>query len=404
MSTNDSEVDVLFATKRKRQQAEEAQKEAQRAEEERIQELERQKKQMLEDIQRLEAEKAQQAAEAEQAAIAARAAQAEREAQAARAAQEAEAARAARAAEAARLAQEAQAAKAAMKAQKAAEAEQRAAAKAMAKASAPAQPGGIKKYLPFIIAGAVAVIAIVVVIIVIATSGSKSSDKKTADNETSDKGKKSSGIENMSDPPEDEDYEEQGDETQEYDEDYGQTIDSVIADAEWTYVVDETSGRGFQYPACFDMFPDSGDGYYQFNYNGNSSQGIGMALVLNYLGEEELKKFIGSSQDDRNHYGNYLVNTAMQNSGVASGEYTIDSFTDRFGQETYYAYTAFDTASSNGNMYAAFVTWQDGCIIQFFFVVSKEADGHPRFADFGNLTNVYVTMLEGIVDPSAAKG
>lgn len=402
MSTNDSEVDVLFATKRKRQQAEEAQKEAQKAEEERIQELERQKKQMLEDIQRLEAEKAQQAAEAEQAAIAARAAQAEREAQAARAAQEAEAARAARAAEAARLAQEAQAAKAAMKAQKAAEAEQRAAAKAMAKASAPAQPGGIKKYLPFIIAGGVAVIAIIVVVIVIATSGSKSSEKKTADNDTGSKSK--SNIENMSDPPEDEEYGGEGEEIQEYDEDYGQTIDSVIADAEWVYVVDETSGRGFQYPACFDMYPDSGDGYYQFNYNGSSSQGIGMALVLNYLGEEELKKFIGSTQDDRNHYGNYLVNTAMQNSGVASGEYTIDSFTDRFGQETYYAYTAFDTASSNGNMYAAFVTWQDGCIIQVFFVVSKEADGHPRFADFGNLTNVYVTMLEGIVDTSTAKG
>ncbi len=53
MSTNDSEVDVLFATKRKRQQAEEAQREAQKAEEEKILELERQKKKMLEDIQRL---------------------------------------------------------------------------------------------------------------------------------------------------------------------------------------------------------------------------------------------------------------------------------------------------------------------------------------------------------------
>ena len=47
MSTNDNEVDVLFATKRKRQQAEEAQREAQKAEEEkkkaeaRIRELEK---------------------------------------------------------------------------------------------------------------------------------------------------------------------------------------------------------------------------------------------------------------------------------------------------------------------------------------------------------------------------
>ena len=402
MSTNDSEVDVLFATKRKRQQAEEAQKEAQKAEEERIQELERQKKQMLEDIQRLEAEKAQQAAEAEQAAIAARAAQAEREAQAARAAQEAEAARAARAAEAARLAQEAQAAKAAMKAQKAAEAEQRAAAKAMAKASAPAQPGGIKKYVPFIIAGGVAVIAIIVVVIVIATSGSKSSEKKTADNDTGSKSK--SNIENMSDPPEDEGYEGGGEEIQEYDEDYGLTLDKVLGESEWIYVVDESTSRGFYYPDCFDMSQANGGANYQFSYNGSSTQEVWFNIEFEYLGEEGLKSYIGSTQDDRNHYGNYLVNSIMQQGGIDPSEYTISSETDPYGQEIYYAYTAFDTPSSEGNMYVAYVTWQDGCVITFKAIISKEAEGHSRFADFGDITELYGVILKTITDTSTAKG
>jgi hypothetical protein len=402
MSTNDSEVDVLFATKRKRQQAEEAQKEAQKAEEERIQELERQKKQMLEDIQRLEAEKAQQAAEAEQAAIAARAAQAEREAQAARAAQEAEAARAARAAEAARLAQEAQAAKAAMKAQKAAEAEQRAAAKAMAKASAPAQAGGIKKYLPFIIAGAVAVIAIVVVVIVIATSGSKSSETKTADNDTGSKSK--SNIENMSDPPEDEGYEGEGEEIQEYDEDYGLTLDKVLDESEWIYVVDESTSRGFYYPDCFDMSQANGGANYQFSYNGSSTQEVWFNIEFEYLGEEGLKSYIGSTQDDRNHYGNYRVNSIMQQGGIDPSEYTISSETDPYGQEIYYAYTAFDTPSSDGNMYVVYVTWQDGCVITFKAIISKEAEGHSRFADLGDITELYGVILKTITDTSTAKG
>ncbi len=413
MSTNDSEVDVLFATKRKRQQAEEAQKEAQKAEEERIQELERQKKQMLEDIQRLEAEKAQQAAMAENAALAARAAQAEREAQEAKAAEAARLAQEARAAEAARLAQEAQAAKAAQKAQKAAEAEaaraakaaeaeQRAAAKAMAKASAPAQAGGIKKYLPFIIAGAVAVIAIVVVVIVIATSGSKSSETKTADNDTGSKSK--SNIENMSDPPEDEGYEGEGEEIQEYDEDYGLTLDKVLDESEWIYVVDESTSRGFYYPDCFDMSQANGGANYQFSYNGSSTQEIWFNIEFEYLGEEGLKSYIGSTQDDRNHYGNYRVNSIMQQGGIDPSEYTISSETDPYGQEIYYAYTAFDTPSSDGNMYVVYVTWQDGCVITFKAIISKEAEGHSRFADLGDITELYGVILKTITDTSTAKG
>ena len=51
---NHNEADALFATRRKKQQDEEAQKAAKLAEEERIAELERQKQQVAEEIKRLE--------------------------------------------------------------------------------------------------------------------------------------------------------------------------------------------------------------------------------------------------------------------------------------------------------------------------------------------------------------
>ncbi len=395
MSTNDNEVDVLFATKRKRQQAEEAQREAQKAEEEKILELERQKKQMLEDIQRLEAEKAQQAAMAENAALAARAAQAEREAQEAKAAEAARLAQEARAAEAARLAQEAQAAKAAQKAQKAAEAEQRAAAKAMAKASAPAQAGGIKKYLPFIIAGAVAVIAIVVVVIVIATSGSKSSDTKTADNDKGDSGKKSSNIENMSDPPEDV-YEEG-----EYDEDYGVYFQNVIGNSQWEYVNDSVSGHGFYYPDCFKVVSASEDGEYEFSYNGNSTQSIMFSFKIEDVGEDKIRQLAGNSHETQNAFGNSVVSATMQGYDVSPDEYEVAALTDPYGQETYYAHTNLDT---EGYLFAAFMTWQDGCIIESKFLVSKEAEGHNRFVDFDDLNSLFAQMIKTVVDPNQAKG
>ena len=270
----------------------------------------------------------------------------------------------------------------------------------MTKASAPAQAGGIKKYLPFIIAGAVAVIAIVVVVIVIATSGSKSSDTKTADNDKGDSGKKSSNIENMSDPPEEGDYE--GDnEGNEYDEDYGVFFSDAISYSQWEYVNDSVSGHGFSYPDCFTVSSASEDGEYEFSYNGNSTQSIIFSFKIEDVGEDKLRQLAGNSHDTQNEFGNRAVNATMQSYNVPQDEYEVAALTDPYGQETYYAHTNLDT---EGYLFAAFMTWQDGCIIESKFVVSKEAEGHNRFVDFDDLNSLFAQMIKTVVDPNQAKG
>jgi len=141
MSNENNEADALFATRRKKQQDEEAQREAQRLEQEKLEELERQRKAMAEDIKRLETLQAEQKAQAEQNAL---------EAQKAREAQEA--------------------LLAAQAAQKAAQKEAQKAAKEAKKAAGGESP--LKKYLPFILIG-VGVIVVVVVILICVKAFSK---------------------------------------------------------------------------------------------------------------------------------------------------------------------------------------------------------------------------------------
>jgi flagellar biosynthesis GTPase FlhF len=139
---NHNEADALFATRRKKQQDEEAQKAAKLAEEERLAELERQKQQVAEEIKKLETLQALQKEQEEKKALEEQKALEEKARQ-----------------------EELFARKAAEKA---------------AKKAADAEKGSfdIKKYLPFILIGAgVLVVAIVVIIIVSASSGS---DKKKA--------------------------------------------------------------------------------------------------------------------------------------------------------------------------------------------------------------------------------
>ncbi|MBP5159237.1 MAG: hypothetical protein ILP10_02950 [Lachnospiraceae bacterium] len=138
-----NEAEALFATRRKKQQDEEAQRAAKLAEEERLAELERQKQQVTEDIKRLESlkELQQQQAEAD-----AQRAQAEREA----------------------LERERELAR-------------QAAAERKAAKKASGEKPDIKKFLPFIIGGA----ALVVVVIVLIATGVFSSGKKKSENSLS---------------------------------------------------------------------------------------------------------------------------------------------------------------------------------------------------------------------------
>ena len=131
MSEN-NEADALFATRRKKQQDEEAQKAARIAEEKRLAEIELQKQEVAKEIERLEKLQALQKAQEEEQRLSAEKAKADEEAQ-----------------------------KDAQKAQKA----------------APKEASGafdIKKYLPFILIGA-GVLVVVVVVIIILSSGSKNS-------------------------------------------------------------------------------------------------------------------------------------------------------------------------------------------------------------------------------------
>ncbi len=148
---NTNEADALFATKRKRLQEEEAQKAALKAEEERRAELELQKQQVAEEIKRLETLQAQQKEQEERRALAEQKEREEREA------------------------------KEALKAKKA----EKAAEKAAVKAEKSAEKGSfdIKKYIPFIAAGA-AVLLVVIILIIVLSGGKKISDYLTVDSDT----------------------------------------------------------------------------------------------------------------------------------------------------------------------------------------------------------------------------
>ena len=121
MSENNNEADALFATRRKKQQDEEAQKAAKIAEEEKMAELERQKQEVAEEIKRLETLQALQKEQEEKQA---------------------------------QLEQKAREEKAASK-----------------------TPFNIKKYLPFILIG-VGVLAAIIVVIILVTSSSNSGKYK----------------------------------------------------------------------------------------------------------------------------------------------------------------------------------------------------------------------------------
>ena len=145
---NHDEATALFATKRKKIQEEEAQKAAQKAEAERMAELENQKRQVADEIKRLEALKAEQKAQEE------------------------------------KRAQEEQMALEAQRVLEEQKNQKREDARAAAKAG---KSGGfdIKKYLPLICIGAAVILAVVIIlIIVLGKKGNKISEFLSVDSST----------------------------------------------------------------------------------------------------------------------------------------------------------------------------------------------------------------------------
>ena len=198
MSDN-NEADALFATRRKKQQDEEAQRAAQQAEKERLEELERQRQAMVEDIKRLETLQAEQKAQAEQNAL---------EAQKNREAQE-------------KLL--------------AAQAAEKEAKKAEKKAAFENSP--LKKYLPFIIAGAGVLVLIIVIVVVISMSSKKDDKKSDADQD------------------------------QYTEDDVTYTLADDMEVSEWRRIQNDTLGVSFICPEMFVMDEESSlpeGGYYEF--------------------------------------------------------------------------------------------------------------------------------------------
>ena len=169
---NNNETAELFATRRKRLQEEEAQKNAQKAEEERLAELERQKQEVAEEIKRLESlQEKQKELEEKQRLAEEQRAQKEREER------EAQEAKKAREAEAIRKEREEKAAKK--------EAARKEAKESKEEKKNKTDDSGLKKKLPYILIGFSAVLVIVAVIIIISVINKKKvSDFLSIDKDT----------------------------------------------------------------------------------------------------------------------------------------------------------------------------------------------------------------------------
>ena len=391
---NHNEAESLFATRRKKQQDEEAQRAAQKAEEERLAELERQKQQVEEDLKKLEELKAlqkQQAdleaqrAQAEREALAAQKAQAEAEAQRVRAEREAFARAKAQAELEAQKAREeqraiaAQQAKAEKEAQKALRAQQReaalqkaqeeAAAAQQARAEAAAQqrakaeneiekdgttspltvdspktpgsaPGAKKKLLPFILAGVGVIAAVVVAIIVInAVSGSK--DKKGS----------------------------------------GSEFASLLQEVDWYRKTDD-SGVSFVYPSIFDEGIDYENDNQEYYYYINEESGQIVSMFVRPMiasGEESMEEADAVEILDYYAASNGLT------------DYNIY----RSGDNIWYICTSFEDVDEPESICGMYIGNKDDDIfLTVIFDVTRENEGSGRFVDSGDMLTLFKQIFD----------
>ena len=383
---NHNEADALFATRRKKQQDEEAQRAAQRAEEERLAELERQRQQVQEDIKKLEtlqalqkqqAEMEAQKAQAEREALAAQKAQAEAEAQRVRAQAEAEAQRVraerealaaqkAKAEQEAKKAREEQQAIALKKAQEERDAirAQKAAQKAQAEADKEARkalkeesgtetagkaPFNIKKFLPFIIGGVVVVAAVVVILVLKPFS----SDKK----EQKGNDQPSSG-------------------TQEYEGDYYTALSQELADVDWYRNTDYDKGITYVYPSVFTAgTDDEGDPLYTY-YDEYTLQNIEMQIYPFHVTDDNRYDLL-----DDDHVREVLSN-GMFDQGAS--DFTID-----LNNGVYIAAGDLDDIGYGEEMPVIIFGMKGDLALELDIKITREGDGYERYIDIDDLKYMF---------------
>lgn len=335
MSDINNEADSLFATRRKKIQDEEAQKEAQRAEKERLEELERQRQAMLEDIKRLENIQAEQKAQAE------------------------------------KNAQDAQRVQESLKSKEAGK---------TVKGDSP-----IKKYLPFIIIGASAVLITVVVIILVNVLSKPKNDKAATDtgngNITAEKDPVASkGKISESDPAETEDYDSEiqggvSDMEQE-------TLKDLLSRSVWYKLDDSGSESSFIYPSIFSEQMDlEEDGDYVFTYNDpDSGQIIEIAFSVLKMGEEaEL-----SEEDYYTILGMLISVDEVESKAVQKAE------------NIWYITESFDDKQAGDQVLTVYSARKDDKFVEFYAAVSKEDVGCRRYIDFEDVDYIFDMMFDSV--------
>ena len=285
MSENNNEADALFATRRKKQQDEEAQKAAKIAEEEKMAELERQKQEVAEEIKRLETLQALQKEQEEKKA---------------------------------QLEQKVKAEKAASKA-----------------------PFDIKKYLPFILIGAGALVVIIVVVIIIAVSSKPGKSKDS--------------------------------------------FASYAQSADWYRQNNADKGLAYAYPSVFgegedEEFGEDYDIYYY--YDEKSGQALEMAVCPS-VSDEALDLMYSSEK---------LVKLGLTQTFEEETGSTDYKF-EKYGDNKYYITNSLDTIGEDDYMTSIFVGKKDDMYLEAYFYVSPSDEGKSRYIDFDDILEIFDVML-----------
>ena len=337
MSDINNEADSLFATRRKKIQDEEAQREAQRAEQERLEELERQRQAMLEDIKRLEDIQAEQKAQAEKNAL------------------------------------EAQRAQEALKSKEAGPS---------AKGDSP-----LKKYLPFIIIGASAVLITVVVIILVNVLSKPKDDKNaagTGDGNITAEKKQSDSVASKGNPSksdsdviDDYDSEIQGADS----DTNSETLKDLLSRSVWYRLDDSGSDSSFIYPSIFDEMVDlEEDGAYVFRYrDSGSEQRIDISIAVFKMEED-----ITYSEED---YLSLLGMMAMD--GDVSGAIQKD-------ENIWYITESFDDKQFGDEVLTVYIGKKDDKFIEFYSAVTREDVGSRRYIDFEDVDYIFGMMYDSV--------